>query len=194
MGGWEMNLTWRRQPFLWELNLLNNLLALMEGVALGDEEDKWVWIPEEDGLFSVNSTYAILEDLFLLEEDVGDINDGVFSSLWRSPAPSKVVAFSWTLLLDRIPTRDNLALRHILDPGASLLCALCGKKVETSIHLFLHCEVSSLIWRRILDWLGINFITPHNLLVQFECWNYEVVSRRLGKGFLLERKKCKDFQ
>jgi len=93
------------------------------------------------------------------------------------------VAFSWSLLVDRIPTRDNLALRHILAPDASSLCVLCGRWPETSNHLFLHCEVSSLIWRGILNWLEINFITPHNLFVHFECWNSEVNSKRLKKGF-----------
>lgn len=145
----------------------------------------WDEIPEECGLFSVKSTYSVLENLLLLGLDVGVVNDGVFALLWKSPAPSKVVAFSWSLLLGRIPTKDNLALRHILDPEASLLCALCGRRVETPTHLFLHCEVSSLIWRRILNWLEINFITPNDLFVQFECWTNEVVSRRHRKGFLL---------
>jgi hypothetical protein len=96
-----------------------------------------------------------------------------------------VAAFSWSLLLDRIPTLANLAYRHILDPEASLLCVLCGREVETSTHLFLHCDVSSLIWRGILNWLEINFVTPHNLCTQFDCWNGEVGSKRLKKGFWL---------
>lgn len=96
-------------------------------------------------LFSVKSAYSMLENIFLVEEDVGDINEGFFSLLWKSSAPSKPVAFYWSLLLDRIPTRKSLAIRHILDPGASLLCVLCGREVETSTHLFLHCDVSSLI-------------------------------------------------
>jgi len=95
------------------------------------------------------------------------------------------VAFSWSLLLDRIPTRDNLALRHILDPNASLLCVLCGRRPETSTHLFLHCNVSSLIWREILNWLESNFITSYNLFVQYECWNGKANSKRLKKGFWL---------
>jgi hypothetical protein len=78
-------------------------------------------------------------------------NEWIFSLLWKSPAPSKVVAFLWYLLLDRIPTRANLDIRHILDPDSSLLCVLCGRYVETSTHLFLHCDVTSLIWRGILN-------------------------------------------
>ncbi|CAJ2667421.1 unnamed protein product [Trifolium pratense] len=37
----------------------------------------------------------------------------VFSNIWKSDAPSKVVAFSWQLMLNRIPTKANLTLRGI---------------------------------------------------------------------------------
>jgi len=40
----------------------------------------------------------------------------VFRQIWKSPAPSKVVAFAWKLLLDRIPTRMNLARMNVLSP------------------------------------------------------------------------------
>jgi hypothetical protein len=184
-GGWQWNLIWRRQMFWWEANLVDNLMALLEEVVFNGDEDRWTWIPDEDGLFSVKSSYTILENIFLVDEGVGVLEEGVFSLIWKSPAPSKVVAFSWSLLLDRIPTRDNLAFRHILESDASLLCVLCGMWVETTTHLFLYCDVSSLIWRGILNWLEINFITPHNLFVQFECWNNEANSKRLKKGFWL---------
>jgi hypothetical protein len=154
-------------------------------VTFGGVEDRWVWIPDDGGVFSVKSAYAILEKLFLEEGGVSVFNEWIFSLLWKSPAPSKVVAFLWSLLLDRIPTRANLDIRHILDPDSSLLCVLCGRYVETSTHLFLHCDVTSLIWRGILNWLEINFITPQNLFVHFGCWDSEVSSKRLKKGFWL---------
>jgi len=83
-----------------------------------------VWLPDEEGIFSVKSAYYILENIFLVEEGVGVLEEEVFSLILKSLTPSKVVAFSWSLLLDRIPTRDNLALRHILDSDASHLCLL----------------------------------------------------------------------
>jgi len=184
-GGRSWNLTWRRLPFSWEANLVDNLMALLEGVVFGSEEDRWDWLADEEGMFSVKSAYSILENIFLVEEGLGALEEEVFSLLWKSLAPSKVVAFSWSLLLDCIPTRDNLALRRILDLEASLICVLCGRRRENSTHLFLHCDVSSLIWRGIFNWLEINFITPHNLFVQFACWNSEVISKRLKKGFWL---------
>ena len=159
--GW--NLSWRRQPFLWEEDLVVNLLAMLEGVVRGNEEDRWVWTPEEGGGFSVRSSYKVLEEALLLDEGSPRLEEEVFATLWKSPAPSKVVAFSWTALLDRIPTRSNLRRRNMLEPEESLLCVLCGEREETTTHLFLHCEVTSKIWRAMLNWFDINFITPHNL-------------------------------
>jgi len=176
------NITWRRNPFLWKINIIDNMLALLEGVVLGSEEDRWVWLPDEGGTFSVKSSYSVLEAITLLEEDTSTLEEGVFSLLWKSPAPSKVVAFSWSLLLDLIPTRVNLAIRNILQPDSSLLCVLCENRVESATHLFLHCEVSSFIWREDLNWLEFNFITPHNLFTHFEGWNSEANSKRLKKG------------
>lgn len=92
----------------------------------------------------------------------------VFAYLWKSSAPSKVVAFSWTLLLDQIPTCDNLALRNALSLDASTSCVLCVSGVETSNYIFLHCGVTSIMWSKILLWLELNFITPNNLSVHLK--------------------------
>jgi len=55
-------------------------------------------------------------------------------------------------------------------------------RVETLTHMLLHCEVTSKIWRCVLNWLEFNFITPHNMFAQFECWNSEAASKRLKRG------------
>lgn len=43
------NLVWRRHPFLWETNLVSTLVASIEGITLGNDEDDWAWTPEEGG-------------------------------------------------------------------------------------------------------------------------------------------------
>jgi hypothetical protein len=60
-----------------------------------------------------------------------------------SEAPAKVVAFSWTLLLDRIPTKANLAYRGLLGANESKRCVFCGSQDELAVHLFLHCDMIS---------------------------------------------------
>lgn len=107
----------------------------------------------------------------------------VFESVWKSPAPSKVVVFSWQLLLNRIPTKDNLLRRRILAPVSLGRCEFCDQVGETAAHLFLHCEWMFKVWSKVGGWLGINFITPQSLFQHFECWNGEIGMRKLRKGF-----------
>jgi hypothetical protein len=59
---------------------------------------------------------------------------GVFHNIWRSLAPSKVIAFSWKLLRNRIPTRSNLALRGIHAVGDVTDCIHCIGREENENH------------------------------------------------------------
>lgn len=68
-----------------------------------------------------------------------ELEDGsgrVFDNLWETPAHSRVIAFSWKLLLDRIPTRYNLAVRHVIQQNTSTYCVLCVGREETPINIF----------------------------------------------------------
>jgi len=79
-------------------------LALLEGFTLGEGNDKWLWMSDDGGIFSVSSSYKVLEGIVLLEDDLVTIEERVFGDLWNIPAPSKVIVFSWMALLDCIPT------------------------------------------------------------------------------------------
>jgi len=83
--------------------------------------------------------------------------------IWRSMAPTKVVAFSWKLLLDRIPSKWNLQKRNVLPLDISIWCVLCGIDLKTSKHLFLH-------WESIMRWVETSFISPPNLFINWDCW------------------------
>ncbi|MCH82343.1 LINE-1 reverse transcriptase like, partial [Trifolium medium] len=90
----------------------------------------------------------------------------VFAKIWKCAAPSKVCAFSWQLLLDRNPSKDNLRKRRILQEHQTN-CVICGSGVETTLHLFLHCACASKVWYQIMSWLGLIVIVPHNLITSF---------------------------
>ena len=179
------NLIWRKQPFIWENNLVANCLTSLNGILLGEEEDRWWWLPEENGVFSVKSLYRVLEEVVLEDDRLSVEEEGVFVKLWKSLASSKVVAFSWMAIIDRIPTRANLAFRHVLALVEPCRCILCGHGEETTSHVFLHCDVASLIWRKLMDWLDFNFITPQNLFMHFACWSETCISRRILKALWL---------
>jgi len=50
---------------MWELNLLNDMSEVLNVFVCSQVEDAWKWKAEENGLFSVNSTYILLEKLIV---------------------------------------------------------------------------------------------------------------------------------
>jgi len=122
-------------------------------------------------VFTVSSIYKKLEAFSAQEEVTGEDDRMVFVQLWKSPAPSKVVAFSWRALLNRIPTRSNLIRRNAIPTSVNSHCVFCNMVEESTNHLFLHCLETWKIWLQIQKWLEVCLITPSNLFSHWECWN-----------------------
>lgn len=133
-------------------------------------------------VFSVNSCYKLLVRLFFIDDNIPEGEERVFGYIWKCQALSKVLVFAWTMLLDRIPTKVNLAARGVLNRETSKNCVLCGRVEETTSHLFLHCEVVMKVLRRVMSWFQFNFSIPHNLFAHFECWYYEVTHQEKLDG------------
>lgn len=165
--------------------MLTELFGDLEGFRGTLEEDVWWWRLEESGAFTVRSMYKKLEGTRLEERSALEEQGTVFSSIWKSPAPSKVVAFSWKLLHDRIPSKVNLAYRHVLPVEASLNCVLCEGMVESVHHLFIHCTFAMEVWQGLLCWLDFYFVPPPNLFVHWECWKGAETNRNVCKGYRL---------
>jgi hypothetical protein len=161
------------------------LLGFLENVLLSNEEDSWRWSLESDGCFSVKSAFSSLTKELVIGPILSSFELKVFSSIWESPAPSKVVAFSWQLLYDRIPTRDNLLLRGVLPSQSGDLCVWCDDLRESPIHLFLHCKVASLVWYEVFRWLGVVIVLPRNLFYLFEILSEAAKNKKFRKGFRL---------
>lgn len=91
----------------------------------------------------------------------------------------KVKAFSWQLILDGLPTRDNLLARNVLSVNGSITCAFCNIHAESSGHLFVHCPWLTSFWSAIFTWLGVDCARPTSiaqLLINFgEGWCRKVV-------------------
>jgi hypothetical protein len=54
-GMWRFS--WRRELFVWEVNMLNSLLLCLEGAVIGEGVDIWVWKLDKVGVFTVKSSY-----------------------------------------------------------------------------------------------------------------------------------------
>ncbi|GAU33092.1 hypothetical protein TSUD_259430 [Trifolium subterraneum] len=89
-ANWSWSFSWRRNLFQWEVELVAQLRVLLESVVLSLEEDFWRWRPDPEEVFSVNSTYNVLVNEFLLDDGLEEDVAVVFEQIWDSPAPSKV--------------------------------------------------------------------------------------------------------
>jgi len=130
-GRWRWRFNWRRDRYGWELNMEEELSSrLTTGIICQDVQDHLVWKGYPKGVFSVNSVHSILA-----HHQTNGTVDSAFGILWQSKAMPKVLITVWRVLLDRLPTNDNLIRRGIT--MNSPLCALCSLSDESSQHLFL---------------------------------------------------------
>jgi hypothetical protein len=183
MEGW--NLVWRRRLFEWEKIQLHDLMEDINGVFLStDMEDKWGWKPEKGAEFTVKSTYRFVAKLTEPENSLSQSQAYIFKMLWKSPAPSKVSGFIWQLLYGRIPTRENLFLRRVLEADGDRTCGICGEAAETELHLFLYCEIAMLVWMKILHWLEVPFVLPQNIFSLLHSL-MEGGSNKVRKGMIM---------
>lgn len=164
--------------------ILTELLEDLDGFRGSLEDDTWWWRLEGNGGFTVKSMYKKLE-LSVGESSVSVEDRRVFTHIWRSSAPSKVIAFSWKLLHDRIPTRVNLRHRQALPPEMLVCCVLCEGIPETTNHLFIRCTFAMDVWRGVWRWLDVLLEIPQNVFLLWEGWNEVVVNNRIHKGFRL---------
>ncbi|PNX55553.1 MYB-like transcription factor, partial [Trifolium pratense] len=70
----------------------------------------------------------------------------VFKNIWSSPAPSKVITFSWKLLHDRLPSKCNLHRRGVVQNVNNQQCVWCVDNLESGTHLLLHCNFAKTVW------------------------------------------------
>ncbi|RHN56578.1 putative reverse transcriptase zinc-binding domain-containing protein [Medicago truncatula] len=162
--------TWRRRLFVWEEGLFGDLILLLQNVNLQVAKvDKWLWTLESSGVFTVRSAYNYLT----LQPPLVLSVDACF--LWHRDIPLKVVLFAWRLFRDRLPTKDNLFRRGVINQTSRLCVAGCGS-LETSNHLFLHCNFFGSVWHFIHRWLGLSVASPFQVSDHFNQFS-------LGGGF-----------
>jgi len=79
--------------FVWESDLLNELLVVVTRHSRSDREDGWSWTQSSDGRYSVKSTYShLLSTLPGFVSWEGVVLDAV-SRVWKSCAPFKSGCF-----------------------------------------------------------------------------------------------------
>ena len=113
-----------------KVNELESLLPLLNPIHLFNTPDTRIWTLDSSGIFSCKSYFQFLTsspniDRFLLDKPI-----------WKSKSPSKVKAFVWTAVLNRINTNDMLQKRRPLMALSPNMCIMCGLDFESRAHLF----------------------------------------------------------
>jgi hypothetical protein len=103
----------------------------------------------DDGVYTVKNGYCFLASNFLPEVVWRGVDGSIVKKVWDSFAPTKVVIFSWQLLLQKLPTRYNLARRGVLLSPAQRLRGAFGK---LGIRSFLKERK----WRPLKLWTQLN--------------------------------------
>ncbi|GLT51274.1 hypothetical protein SLA2020_246950 [Shorea laevis] len=149
-GVWSWKWDWRRDLFVWETDLVQELKNDLNMVIFNhDGEDKWTWRWESNGKYTVKSAYQHLGQ----PHQVG--GSEIFKVIWNKLVPLKVSALAWRAIQDRIPTKVNLRKRGVITEEAELKCRLCSKKEESTDHVLVECIYAWRIWVACYSWWGV---------------------------------------
>ncbi|GKV48319.1 hypothetical protein SLEP1_g55143 [Rubroshorea leprosula] len=160
-GTWTWNLNWRRNLYEWEVDDAVELQKRIENVKIVEGDlDSWEWSHDKGGQYSTKTVYSLLtwEQVELKEEKT-------YKRIWNPILPSKISAFNWQLVLDKIPTKANLIRRGIIKDVTETKCALCNEEEENATHLFLKCKIARWVWKACSKWWG------SKMMVNRDCWN-----------------------
>nr|GEW37116.1 RNA-directed DNA polymerase, eukaryota [Tanacetum cinerariifolium] len=124
------------------------LVDLVDSITISNSSDRWVWLLESSGGFSVHSARTYIDDLIL--PTVGS------PTRWVKVVPIKINIFAWKFYLDKLPTRLNLSLRGIDIP--SIICPNCGLAGESCSQLFFSCSLARLLWSKVARWWDFDIL------------------------------------
>ena len=120
---------------MWELQLKEQLLRDISNIQWKRGlQDKWHWLEEDLGEYTVKSGYKILN------KEIGTQNNEVFELIWSLMMPPSVAVCLWRLVLDTLPTKSKLSRRGVV--VSNLACPMRLEGEETSHHLFFTCRLA----------------------------------------------------
>jgi len=135
------------------------MTLLLDVFVQTNVSDRWVWLPDPSGGYSVRGVYSMLTT-----PDVSHVASTV-ELVWHRQFPLKVSVFVWRLLRDRLPTKSNLVSKGVITSVDCLCVSGCGY-VETAQHRFLSCTTFAFLWSLVQNWIGFlgvdsNIISDH---------------------------------
>ncbi|GKV23016.1 hypothetical protein SLEP1_g32806 [Rubroshorea leprosula] len=175
---WKWNFSWRRTLFKWEKEDSMKLQGILDNVKITPgRPDKWQWIHSSDGLYSTKMAYWKLT-----KERTGSKEAKMSKRIWNPMLPSKIAAFNWRVILDRIPTKANLHRRGIIKNIEEAKCGIC-EEYEDASHLFLKCKISKWIWKACSRWWGITVALKEDCCNTFDQFGNGIKDPHIAEGW-----------
>lgn len=131
-------------------------------IILSKKDDELIWTKNSSGKYSVKDGFNSLMPATVL-------SSWPYKLLWHPTCLPKARAFAWLAVQDRVLTGmrlDRMGLSVVFP------CVLCKQKLESSSHLFLHCEFALGCWNWFFEKLGLSFVTSGDLLSHFRAWPF----------------------
>ncbi|MCI08753.1 70 kDa peptidyl-prolyl isomerase [Trifolium medium] len=150
---------------------------LVDFVLQPNISDKWVWRHDIVGGYTVKGVYNVLTTM-----DSPSV-DATTDLIWHKQVPLKVSILAWRLLRNRLPTKENLATRHIISHDTQFCVAGCGG-LETAHHLFLSCPIFAPLWCLVRSWISISLADPELFQEHFVQFIHSSRGLRARRSFL----------
>ncbi|GKV08944.1 hypothetical protein SLEP1_g20513 [Rubroshorea leprosula] len=107
------------------------------------------------------SGYTAKKAYIFLDDSNPCLDDNYCKLIWNQYVPPKVNVLIWRLLLNHLPSKENLILRGV-DDLSNTNCVFCSAQTEDVNHLFTKCRKVQLLWSKICLWWGFSFVPPDN--------------------------------
>ncbi|KAL4561275.1 hypothetical protein LXL04_033439 [Taraxacum kok-saghyz] len=141
---WEWERTTLSYSEKIELSCCN---LMLQSVTITNVADRWRWLGDGSGTFTVGSLRRIWEEFSFPEME--------YKHFWNNWVPIKVNFLGWRAVLSRLPSKKGLASRGVHIPSSN--CVFCKVEEESELHLFLQCAWVKEIWASIALWCELDF-------------------------------------
>ncbi|XP_052488006.1 uncharacterized protein LOC105773801 [Gossypium raimondii] len=130
----EESRTWNRDLIISTFNTDITRKILQLPLSKTIHEDIQVWRGEATGIFSVRSTYKLLQESTIDPNDYLQADSkNFYRKLWNLHMPSKIKITVWKIAWNYIPNFSNLKLKRVMTENR---CSRCGQEEEDSFHVF----------------------------------------------------------
>ncbi|KAL9670549.1 hypothetical protein QQ045_008102 [Rhodiola kirilowii] len=136
-----------RPSYCWR-SIVKGFEVLRTG-SIQDQNGHIRWTANNDGMFDLKSAYKLMMTAHGMDSSqvigCSDYSQHqiFWKAFWKLSLPRKIKIFGWRGFHDSYPTGSSLYKRGMTN---NVCCAICGYKIETSAHIFLHCWFARATW------------------------------------------------